>query len=398
MSSQTLAAFPEDWDDIAYLAHYPSVADAVASGAFTSGYAHYLRHGRHENRNAGWVTPANAKLTRGCQDPWSYVEMTPHFGLKPCCKKAPLANYEKGVSTSTLRNNVAFTALRSELLTGDLGVDCRNCHIRPMVSIKHFSEMLGLSPAEALRAQQLRTIRVELTTQCNLRCVYCPVSMPSYKGKDLATENFAAAHSFIANEHKDASIMINGHGETTFHPDWLKFCEPLLQLENPISIITNFARPLMPEEAACLARFRMIQISLDTVDPELLPRLRRKVQLQTIIDNINRVRDAAVGTEPRISFSCGVYDQSIAGMAALCEFAIAHHISTVTFWQLVKYEDIPNALNVYPIPSLPTDDIRAAIRVMDDSVRTLQAANIEVEIAGEFLEEWRKVVHPLCHP
>ncbi len=44
---QTLAA---EFDEAAYLAANPDVADAVAAGLVTSGYGHYVHHGSRENR------------------------------------------------------------------------------------------------------------------------------------------------------------------------------------------------------------------------------------------------------------------------------------------------------------------------------------------------------------
>jgi MoaA/NifB/PqqE/SkfB family radical SAM enzyme len=35
-----------------------------------------------------------------------------------------------------------------------------------------------------LRARP-RVVFVELTSRCNVRCIYCPVSLPEYLGRDL---------------------------------------------------------------------------------------------------------------------------------------------------------------------------------------------------------------------
>ena len=35
-----------------------------------------------------------------------------------------------------------------------------------------------------LRARP-RTVFVEMTSNCNVRCIYCPVSLPGYHGQDL---------------------------------------------------------------------------------------------------------------------------------------------------------------------------------------------------------------------
>jgi MoaA/NifB/PqqE/SkfB family radical SAM enzyme len=173
----------------------------------------------------------------------------------------------------------------------------------------------------------------------------------------------------------------------------VKFCEPLIRRGKRLSIITNLGKHLTDEEAACLARFAVIQISLDTADAELLPKIRRKVQLSTIVGNIERIRAAVeAGSGPELSLSCGVYDKNFRGLPELCDFAIAHDVKSITFWQLVKYDDIPGALNVYPIPSLPPEEIAQAVEVMQRTIRILKAARIGVSVAGGFLDEWRKLL------
>jgi MoaA/NifB/PqqE/SkfB family radical SAM enzyme len=44
-------------------------------------------------------------------------------------------------------------------------------------------ERASLDP-RLLRARP-RVVFVELTSRCNVRCIYCPVSLPEYVGRDL---------------------------------------------------------------------------------------------------------------------------------------------------------------------------------------------------------------------
>jgi hypothetical protein len=182
----------------------------------------------------------------------------------------------------------------------------------------------------------------------------------------------------------------------------------LLDLGKRLSIITNLARPLGDEEIECLSRFYSIDVSLDTVDPDLLPKIRRKVALKTIIENMDRIKRAAARRKPSLfsmagirqifrksksrphfRLSCGVYDQNIAGILDLCQFAKQHRFRAITFWQLVKYDDVPNGQNVYPIESLEPEAIDNAIAIMERATAFLSANRIASNIAGDFVESWK---------
>jgi hypothetical protein len=50
---------PPDFDEKGYLEQYADVAKAVAGGRFTSGFDHYIKHGRAEGRIRPRANPAN---------------------------------------------------------------------------------------------------------------------------------------------------------------------------------------------------------------------------------------------------------------------------------------------------------------------------------------------------
>jgi sulfatase maturation enzyme AslB (radical SAM superfamily) len=349
-----------------------------------------------------------ASLTRACLDPWSYLEITPTMGLKPCCNKNPITSWARtGETPEDLRNSPPFQNLRAELLAGRLGSDCKNCHIRPMVPVEQFRASFqnrkaawwnrarrSNSKDARLQSLPLRSLRLEITTECNLRCVYCAVSQSWYRGVEMPAASFDDVVEFVRAQPKGVDVLVNGHGETTHHRDWLQICRKLIETGVRPGITTNLAKLLTPEEAACLAEFATVQVSLDTVDAVLLAQLRRRVKLSTIIDNIQKIRAAAAKKNvrgPQFTVSCGVYDANYRGLEELARFSMSLDIRSVTFWQLCKYEDLPDARNVYPIPSLDVDRITEAIGHLERSLQLLSQARIPTSVAGEFLDEWRRI-------
>lgn len=57
-AADTTLAPPSGWRERAYLAANPDVAAAVRNGQASSGYAHYVQHGRAEGRGGGFAEPA----------------------------------------------------------------------------------------------------------------------------------------------------------------------------------------------------------------------------------------------------------------------------------------------------------------------------------------------------
>jgi len=392
---------PPNWDDADYLNQNPDVARAVALNLFPSGWGHYCIFGKDEGRSPGQTrgfSNLNGSITtRDCLDPWCYLEITPNSGVKPCCNIWPIAVWDpNGIPLEDLRNSEPFKLLRHQLLTGSLSNICRICHIRPMVPVEDFRQSLqrqiGVSSnQDGILAQPLRQLRIEVTKKCNLRCVYCAVSQPGYSATEMAASSFDELVRLISQQPREMEIFVNGHGETTYHPDWLSLCNTIVKQGFRPSIITNLAKSLNRDEAACLAKFRMIQISIDTVDALQLAKIRRRVKLSNIVKNIHMIRNEATTNNqvPAFSISCGIYDANYASLVELPGFCASLGISSVTFWQLIKYDDLPGAPNVYPIMSLDCSIISEVIRILEHTIELLKLHGIRVEVAGEFIESWK---------
>src|SRR5260370_29161219 len=77
--------------------------------------------------------------------------------------------------------------------------------------------------ADLLGPGPIREVRLDLTTRCDLRCVYCAVSQPWYDGADMGTEVLQKAVPAIlqiAAHNQLEYFSVAGHGETTFMPGW----------------------------------------------------------------------------------------------------------------------------------------------------------------------------------
>lgn len=215
---------------------------------------------------------------------------------------------------------------------------------------------------ELVASSSTDTVFIELTTRCNLRCVYCAVSQPTYRGIDLALEGF---DNFVEQmrTRRVRHINLNGHGETTIIRDWDAYADRLADAGFKLSITTNLAKRIRPEEVATLSRFKRILVSIDTVDGDLLARLRRGSNLDRILENIKLVLDFAAqrGRDPEIAVSCTVGDMTAAGVADLAETLLRHGVRVFRFGDLSEYGAIEGVLRMRHVSHLPAE-ARPAVR------------------------------------
>jgi pyruvate-formate lyase-activating enzyme len=384
------------WREDEYLAANPDVKAAVERGIVRDGYHHYLLLGRFRGNAGGGFGKELSGTTRLCLDPWINAEFTVEGELKPCCNYFRGAALGDGADVAAAHNDPLFREVRHRLLSGDLSHECTRCHIREKVPteqlIADVYAKLG-DDAHLLEGGKLQTVRVDVTQECNLRCVYCALSAPWAKpGKDMSDEVLAKVARFIDAYPNLQDVGVNGHGETTHHPRWREFCEQLLAQGAPLSVITNLGRRYDEAEIDTLSRFTLIQISLDTADEELLKRIRRKVDLSRILANMTQIRLRALLTArraPVFAFSCGLYDKSISRLDTFAGLAVTMGVRNITFWDLMKYPDVPGAETVRPLRELDDDELRRGLATFDRAMAILKMYRINVTVAGNFIDPLR---------
>ncbi|MCX7094468.1 MAG: radical SAM protein [Methylobacter sp.] len=376
-----------EWDEATYLSENPDVALAVDAGTMSSGYIHYCNHGRLEGRRGAFLSTANnttLRLTRHCLDPWINFEVSAKGEVRPCCISSGMGQLE---DIEKQRHAAAFRDLRRSLLSGELPDMCQRCHIRSMTAVENLElSVKSLFPpeqADLLCPGALAELRVDINEQCNLRCTYCAVSQPGYQGIPMSETILQKIIESLPKQVDKLQINLNGHGETTYHPSWVSFAKRIQELGAMATILSNFAKPFNDEEIDIFARMRVIQISLDTVDEDLLRDIRRKVSLGTILRNIHKIRIQAFkrGLNPLWSISCGIYDKNISGLDDIAVFAITEGFKSITFWNLVEYPAISeDAVTARSLSSLPKHEREHAAKKIGEVLALLKKHHVFVEI------------------
>ncbi|MEB3155926.1 MAG: radical SAM protein [Cyanobacteriota bacterium] len=201
----------------------------------------------------------------------------------------------------------------------------------------------------------------EITSQCNLACVYCAVSQPGYQGLTLSQDQAKRVADWLL-DHGVANINLNGHGETTIVPEWEKIVQPLLRSKAKCHIITNASKAFSEDEIDALCRLKTITISCDTLDPILHARLRRKSKLHHLLNSISRIRLAAEQRglkPPLILLSCVLGAENSEHLEEYILTAKCMGIHAIQFCSLTDYpmpED--SSFKLHPLSTLSKEKLR----------------------------------------
>ena len=249
--------------------------------------------------------------------------------------------------------------------------------------------------ADLLLPGPIRGVRVDITTRCNLRCVYCAVSSKNYVGADMPEEVVKRAISLITNlvpQYPGLVVFLNGNGETTYRKDWINLVTPLLESGATVRLQSNFAKEFTDRELEVLACMNVITISIDSADRSLLAKLRRHVDVRQIVTNIAMVRAAAVKMlrkPPTFTFACGLYDKNSLFVDGLARLAISLGIKAVNFWNLHDHGHSDSRVDgddsVHPLDDLTDVKLRPRVEVIHGAIELLRAHNVTVGIHAAFV-------------
>jgi hypothetical protein len=254
------------------------------------------------------------------------------------------------------------------------------------------TEFLIWNPIEFFRVLQdvdlnaspiTKSAYIEITSQCNLRCVYCAVSQPQYVGNDMEEGLFDDVVQVLKTR-DIGSIVVSGHGETTMVPGWHHRVHELAAAGIELQIITNFARLLSPEELAAMARIRQITISIDTHRPEVLRRIRRRVSLGNILINMTNTaaKAAELGLQPpKFIWNCVMTDKVAPDFIDYLRFGMTLGIREFFVSNLTKHDDIADVENLNHVTTLPDPELRRFARMLDEGSAMVRAAGGYIDIA-----------------
>jgi len=218
-----------------------------------------------------------------------------------------------------------------------------------------------------LRAKP-RTVFVEMTSHCNVRCIYCPVSLPGYHGQYLEFDVDELVR--VLRRCHPREVQISGHGETAMLDGWAATALRMIDAGLPLALTTNLAKRMSDEEIRALSRMATLRVSVDTSDAKLLARLRKGVALERIEETLSRVHAQCLGdrrSPPYIQISCTLSDVVVSGLPDLVRWCSEHGAHALGLVNLVLHDPIPCAIAIrHPVEADPAgarDHIDEALRI-----------------------------------
>lgn len=241
-----------------------------------------------------------------------------------------------------------------------------------------------------LEVPRVEHLFLELTSRCNLKCKYCAVSGPTYKGEDLVDFN---SPQMIQSIHRLglSSIQLNGHGETTIVDDWHRFARSLCGGRVPVVMTTNLCKQYTDEEIDVLARFSGLSISCDTHDAKTFKMIRRGGDLRQLVYNLLRIRTSALRQNhqaPFIAWNCVMNDRVVLDFPEYCRFAALNHVGRLVLCNLVIYP----WSELRHVSDLNGEDLRQAIDALNDGISFWRGLNREFVMMGGLPEQLNEAI------
>lgn len=171
---------------------------------------------------------------------------------------------------------------------------------------------------------EFEEIIVELSFNCNLSCSMCGFGKefnPFDKDKFLNFENYKSLLSQIGDKTK--TIRLNGRGESTIHPDFVKILNYTKE-EYPnlnINLFSNFSFNNQQIINALIGNKVQLFISMDSSVAEELTAIRNGANFKFIEENIKQLQ--ALSSRPFIIFT--IQESNIHRVYDIAKFAFENN-------------------------------------------------------------------------
>ena len=256
------------------------------------------------------------------------------------------------------------------------------------------------------------TVYVELTSRCNLRCIYCKKSLPGNdevagRNVDMSEKTIEATINFIKKAGY-THIGLSGTGETTHMKNWMEVCGRFFAIgPKNFMLNSNFTRMFTTEELDFLLNFSSIMVSIDTADATVMKSVRG-ADMRAITTNIIMLRTRAriLGRKaPPILVNCTVTSTNAFLIADLAHYCAEMKVFGLMLNSLFDYEDRRETDRVRAVENMDAaslqklrEQISQAIDLLKDSGVRMGVMPRLVDVANGQKEELRPELTRFCDP
>ncbi len=217
-----------------------------------------------------------------------------------------------------------------------------------------------------------RSVQIECTTRCNLKCTMCEISYWTEKPADLQFENI---QQMVAHLPRLKRVDLTGIGEALMNPKFMEIVQFLKGQGIYVTLNDNFT--LMTElTARRLVELEVDQIfvSLDGATQETYEQIRRGAKFETVIANVQRllaIKEQLSKKLPEVKINCVVTLSNYPELPDLIELAHTLGIGMVQFVNVITFEDTAQ---------LGTQDLQRVQGIFQKTVARAQALGVLVKI------------------
>ncbi len=187
-------------------------------------------------------------------------------------------------------------------------------------------------------------IEMDITNQCNIRCVMCPFSDPaigSRKRRDLRKETFLRWAGEMFSWAAHVGLLFGT--EPTLNPNLLSFVRIAKEFRVPNVYFSTNGMKLTPTLAGALieAGLDELNVSFDAGSKVTFERIRRGAKWDTVVGNLKSLRDQKAAlklSRPRLHLSFVMMRSNIQELPQFVELAAALDAVVVYFTHLVPYD------------------------------------------------------------
>ncbi len=191
------------------------------------------------------------------------------------------------------------------------------------------------NPIEDSFGRQFKTLRVSLTSVCNMSCIYCVtpgIIQQAPKEKVLTTSEYLEAIQKIHQQVGLKTIRLTG-GEPLLFNELPALIKGIVELGiTDIKLTTNGLRLLAQLDSLVEAGLKSINISLDALDPGVFRSISKVSNIRSVLDAIDASIERGLEVKINTVVLKGVNDHQI---VPLLEYASARNIP-IRFLELMK--------------------------------------------------------------
>lgn len=356
-------------------------------------------------------------MTRDCLYPWKHLIVNASGDVFPCFSlsdryfgnlhaEIQACEGQVGRAVEKILASEAFRTLRQGLLTGRLCSMCQDCRgnipadMIPAAALRDkVGRHLGGRGGETVLVDSaIRTLVVGPTRRCNLRCIYCVTSAesppPGNLQADMPPEDLLGLVRALRQRGLE-SLNLWWDGEFTLYPGWPEIVRTLKQeaADLELWLTSNFSRPFNEAELQALSRFSRIDISCDTLDPELYAWIRRGGRLGVLLDNIERLQATCRGAGPALVLHGVLTDRVIHHLDAMADYCIERGLDL----EFDNYQPIPGTLAssgnlLRSLGELDPEEKAAALASLEAMAHRMRSHGRRCGFLGDVLERLKPPV------